>query len=763
MSESILKSTKPHFHISSLLDMKNYSGKLFFTDIAAGIVVFLVALPLCLGIALASGAPLLSGLITGIIGGVVVGVLSGSHTSVSGPAAGLTAVVAAQISALGSYQAFLLAVVLAGIIQILLGFFKAGALSAFFPTSVINGLLAAIGVILILKQIPHLLGHDKDYLGDFAFVQPNEHTTFSEFFYVLESLHPGAIIIGFLSLGILILWSSYSPLKSSPVPGPLVVVIIGVVLQQIFKGMGSSYAIGAEHLVQVPIFSEFSQFVDAIIWPDFSQITNYSIYIAAFTIAIIASLETLLNLEAVDKIDPRQRYSPPSRELVAQGIGNFFAGLIGGIPMTSVIVRSSVNVTSGSQTRVSGIFHGLLLCVCVALFPFYLNMIPLSVLAAILIFTGYKLANPSLFRKMWGQGRYQFFPFIITLLAIVLTDLLIGVVIGLFISLIFILNSNLRTPIKKTLERHLGGEVLRVELANQVSFLNRASLEKLLREVPPGTHVLLDASATDYIDPDILNLIQNFRENMADAHEISISLKGFKEEYLLQDELRFVDYSTRELQEKITPGQVLVLLKEGNDRFLSKKSLSRDFDRSVAETALGQHPLAIILSCIDSRNPAEVVLDLGIGDIFSVRVAGNVVGPKVLGSIEYATAVAGAKLVVVMGHTRCGAVTASVDLFNSPVSIDEATGCEHLDAIINRVSKSIKNLPTQLEMLNPQRKEEFVDSVAKENVLAAINQIVEESHTVRDLLKEEKVALVGALYDVRTGKIDFFEEQAVGL
>ncbi|MEO8205618.1 MAG: SulP family inorganic anion transporter, partial [Chthoniobacterales bacterium] len=472
-------------------------------DLVAGLVVFLVALPLCLGVALASNAPLFSGILAGIVGGLLVGFLSGSNTSVSGPAAGLTAVVATQIGHLGTFEAFLVAVVLAGVIQIFLGISKAGFIAAFFPSSVIKGLLAAIGVILILKQIPHVVGHDADPIGNKSFLQADNQNTFTELGAAFFDIQPGAALVGILSLLLLVFWDRIKVLKKSPIPAPLVVVIFGVVLSLFLRKFGAYWTIESSHMVQVPVASTPQEFLGFLRFPDFSVLSNSAVYIAAFTIAIVASLETLLNLEAVDKMDPEQRWSPPNRELLAQGVGNVAVGLIGGLPMTSVIVRSSVNINAGVKTKLSAIFHGFLILGCVALVPGWLNEIPLSALAAILLVTGIKLASPKLVKQMWSEGRNQFLPFIITVVAIVLTDLLVGILIGLAVAIGFILHSNLRRPLKKVMEKHATEDVLRIELANQVSFFSRASLENTLRSVPRGGHVLLDASNTDYIDPDI--------------------------------------------------------------------------------------------------------------------------------------------------------------------------------------------------------------------------------------------------------------------
>jgi carbonic anhydrase/SulP family sulfate permease len=730
-------------------------------DLVAGLVVFLVALPLCLGVALASNAPPISGLIAGILGGILVGALSGSHTSVSGPAAGLTAVVATQIAALGSFEAFLVAVFLAGLIQIGLGVARAGFIAAFFPLSVIKGLLAAIGIILILKQIPHLLGYDKDPMGEKSFHQPDGENTFSELADSLLAVHPGAMLIGVLSVGIILLWDRVKALKRSPVPAPLVVVVAGVLLNEWFKRLGGTLPVEASHLVAVPVTAGPRDFLKtALIAPDWSVLGNPAVYMAALTVAIVASLETLLNLEAVDKLDPKQRVSPPNRELLAQGAGNILAGLVGGLPMTSVIVRSSVNINSRAETKVSAVWHGVLLLGCVVAVPGILNLIPLSALAAILLMTGLKLASPKLMKQMWSEGRAQFAPFILTILAIVFTDLLVGVLIGLGVAAGFILHSNARRPLRVIREKHVGGEVLHIELANQVSFLSRASLEKCLRSVPRGGHILLDARSTDYIDPDVLDLITDYRDT-AETLGVQLSLTGFKDKYpRLEDRIQFVDFSSREVQSALTPEKVLQIFKDGNERFLSGQLLSRDFSRQVDATAAGQFPMAVVLSCIDSRTPAELVFDLGLGDIFSTRIAGNIARDKVLGSMEYGCAVAGAKLILVMGHTSCGAVNAAVDLFTSGKTASEATGCANLDTLITEIQLSID--PSTIkkpEAWVSGEKAAYANEVSRRNVLRTMKMIRERSTTLDRLVREGKIAIVGCLYDVQTGRVNFFQSR----
>lgn len=734
-------------------------------DLTSGLIVFLVALPLCLGIALASGAPLFSGLISGIVGGLLVGSLSGSHTAVSGPAAGLTAIVAAQIANLGSFEAFLLAVVVGGVIQIGLGIARAGALSAFFPSAVIKGLLAAIGVILILKQIPHLLGHDNDPEGEMSFQQPDEETTFSELASLFSGdIHYGAVVIGVSSLVLLILWERWKLLKNSMVPAPLIVVILGVVIGRIFEGLGKPWLIEASHMVQVPVANNLSEFVGFLQIPDFSQILNPAIYVGGITIAIVASLETLLNLEAVDKLDPKQRQSPPSRELLAQGVGNVASGMVGGLPVTAVVIRGSVNVTTGSQTKLSAIWHGLLLLLCVMFFPTYLNTIPLSCLAAILLVTGFKLASPKLFRQMWSEGRYQFLPFIVTLVAIVVQDLLIGVLIGLGVSLVFILYSNLRRPIRRIVEQHVGGDVLHIELANQVSFLNRAALEQALREAPRGSHVLLDARRTDYIDPDVLNLIREFKNVTAPVYDVQVSLRGFRDKYHLDDEIQFVDYATRELQEKLTPEQVLQILIEGNERFTSGRPLERDLGRQVNNGQVPSAPMAVIFSGIDSRSPAELIFDLGLGDVFTIRNPGHVVGPGSLGGMEYACLIGRTKLILIMGHTGSNVVTYSIEHFCSPQDAEELTGCSNLESILLEIQKSMTpSACSTIKNASAEGKAALVEEVARRHVARSVQQIIEQSETIRRLVKENRVAVVGAMYDVASGKVEFLLEDAVGL
>jgi len=729
-------------------------------DIPAGLVVFLVALPLCLGISLASNAPLAAGIIAGIVGGLVVGVLSGSSTSVTGPAAGLTAVVAAQIAELGSFQAFLVAVIVAGVLQIVFGLLKGGFLASFFPSSVVKGLLAAIGIIIILKQLPHLVGYDADPVGETDFCQTDQKNTFTELPAAFRMFLPGAATIGMLSVALLIFWAKVPWLLKSPVPGPLIAVLFGTAANLVLIQIGHPWAIAPTHLVQVPVAEGTSGFLQLFSFPDFSALGKPAVYGSALILAVIASLETLLTIEAVDKIDPQQRKSPANRELLAQGAGNMVSGFLGGLPMTSVIVRSGANLNAGAQTKISTIFHGVLLLSCVALLPRWLNQIPLCVLAAVLIVTGYKLASPKVIGQMWRAGKYQFLPFAITVVAIVLTNLLTGILIGLGISLLFILRSNYRRSIHQVMEKHVHGDVLRLELAPQVSFFNRAALQKILMEAPRGTKVQIDARNSDFIDPDILDLLTDFKEVTSKAHKVEVSLLGFKKKYeKLQEDLTFVDYSSREVQQSLKPAEVLQIMKDGHERYLMGKPLVRDLRRQAGATATGQFPIAAVLGCIDSRAPVEHIFDLGVGDAFVARIAGNVARDKMIGSLEFACGVAGAKLLLILGHTSCGAVKASVELKVAGKSAVEATGCDHLDELVGIIQGSI-DLSQMKDFSNwaEDKKKAFVDDVARKNVLNTMIYIRENSGILDRLIRENKIMMVGAIYDVNTGKVKFLDQ-----
>ncbi len=494
-------------------------------DIPASIVVFLVALPLCLGIALASGAPLFSGIIAGLVGGIIVSWTSGSHLSVSGPAAGLTVIVFNAIETLGSFGGFLLSLVIAGMLQILLGFLKAGIIGAFFPASVIKGMLAAIGLILIIKQIPHATGYDTSYSGDESYMQETAESSFFEMFQALEGITPGVTVVSVVALLILIAWDStflkrFSLLQL--IPGPLLAVIWGVSYNSLALHVAPEWVIGEKHLVSLPELGSARAFIDQLRLPDFSYLTNLKVYSIAATLAIIASLETLLSIEAVDKLDPHKRVAPTNRELKAQGLGNMISGLIGGLPITAVIVRSSANINAGGQTRMACFFHGILLLVSILFFAQGLNTIPLACLAAILLQTGYKLAKPKLFMEFYRKGWNQFLPFAITIVAILVTDLLQGIAIGMACGFFFVLKANYHAAI--TLTQHGSHYLLR--LHKDVSFLNKALLRKHLNNVPNDSELIIDGYKAQFIDHDIMESIADFLQE-APSRNITVELEGF--------------------------------------------------------------------------------------------------------------------------------------------------------------------------------------------------------------------------------------------
>ena len=579
------------------------------SDFASGLVVFLVALPLCLGIALASGAPPLAGIISGVIGGIVVGYLSQSHLSVSGPAAGLTAIVLTAIMDLGSFNAFLLAVLLAGILQLILGFIKAGTISNYFPNNVIEGMLAGIGVIIILKQIPHAFGYDPDFEGDETFIQADGQNTFSELFSVLDHVNFGSIIIAVLSLAILIIWNKVDFLKNIKlVPAALVAVVVSILLNEFFIQSGSTLAIASEHLVNLPVPSTLAEFKNIIVTPDFTAITNSKVWIVAITIAIVASIETLLCIEASDRMDTLKRYTDTNVELKAQGIGNIVSSLLGGLPMTSVVVRTSANHNAGAKSKMSSIIHGVLLLVSVLAIPFVLNKIPLATLAAVLLMVGYKLAVPNIkhfahympkevnllvislvatliafinnymylvigfsvfsalilaycifnylktikFSQKVKRNQYLYFPFFATTIAVVFTDLLKGVALGMVISVIFVLKGNMRRAYSFRKEEYTDGDIIHIDLAQEVSFLNKSAIKTTLSEIPENSKVIINASDTVYIAHDVLDLIKEFKKIRSKEENIKVKLVGFKKAYELDDSEESKKNVSFEHKEKLT-------------------------------------------------------------------------------------------------------------------------------------------------------------------------------------------------------------------
>jgi len=512
------------------------------SDLPASIVVFFVALPLCLGIALASGAPLFSGLIAGIVGGIVVGALSGSKIGVSGPAAGLAAIVLVAIGDLGGFENFLVAVVLGGVIQLVFGLLKAGVIGYYFPSSVIKGMLTGIGIIIVLKQIPHFFGYDADPEGDFAFFQVDGENTFSELLNTVNNISIGSTIIGIVGLSILILWSTVLSKKGKffqLVQGPLVAVVAGIVYYFVTQS-SEKFGINASHLVSVPVPENADDFINQFSFPNFGVIGNPEIWVTAFTIALVASLETLLCVEATDKLDPHKNVTPTNRELLAQGTGNIISGFIGGLPITQVIVRSSANIQSGGRTKLSAIVHGFFLLISVILIPTLLNKIPLSVLAAVLFIVGYKLAKPALFKQMYNLGWKQFVPFIVTIVGIVFTDLLIGIGLGLAVGIVVIL-------IKSSQNSHFlhkeGEDVddgkIKMTLAEEVTFFNKGAILKELDNLPKDSYLELDVRKTRYLDNDIIEILDDFAVK---AKERNIDIKIISERGIVENPPSYIEF-----------------------------------------------------------------------------------------------------------------------------------------------------------------------------------------------------------------------------
>lgn len=722
-----------------------YTKRYLKFDFVAAIVVFLVAIPLCLGIALASGAPLFSGILSGIVGGIVVGSLSGSQVSVSGPAAGMAAVVVTAISQVGDFNSFLLALTLAGIIQISIGALRAGFVADYVPSNVVQGLLCAIGILLIIKQLPlaFTLSADFNELKTHL-LETTEGLTLSPILAISHHLNSGAILITFLSLATLIYFDVTRNKVLKEIPAPILVVILGVLLNELFLFTDSPLVQNSPQLVNIPQTSGFKDFFEQFQFPNWSSWNNPKVYLYAAIIAIVASLETLLNLKASDKLDKKRRTSPTNQELVAQGVGNLTSGLIGGIPITSVIVRTSINIQAGSKTKVSAILHGVFILLAVMLIPGTLNKIPLSSLAAILIYTGYKLNKPSIYRNILSQGTDRFVPFIVTVISIIVFNLLAGILIGLTISLFYILKSNSQTRIDIIKEIYPKGIISRLILPQQMTFLNKAALIAELESIPKSARLVIDARYTQYIDKEILELLKEFKTEQAPNKNIALNFTGFKDNYKIHNYIDFINVTTYDVQSNISPSQVLNILHEGNQRFLHDTRIHRSNHVDVKHTAKMQHPIAVVLGCIDSRVPVETIFDMGFGDLFCVRVAGTVVNDDVLASIEYACNVVGAKLIVILGHTRCGAIQSACD------GIQRG----HITQLLDKITPSVE-AEKKTEINRNGQNITFVNRVTQLNTANTIQQIYSRSPILRDMINNDEIAITGAIYDVHTGMVKY--------
>ncbi|MDD2723574.1 MAG: carbonic anhydrase family protein [Methylovulum sp.] len=717
-------------------------------DVPAGVAVFLVAVPLSLGIALASGAPLFSGLITGIIGGMVVAPLSGSALGISGAATGLAVMVLSSIQDLG-FHAFLLAVILAGCLQILMGVIRAGVISYYFPSSVINGMLSGIGIILFLKQIPHALGYDRDFEGDFRFVQSDNYSSFSELLHMLEFTSPTAMFIAFISLVILIAWELPFIKRHrffQLFPGVLASVIAAVAINQILLEHSPELALSGGHLVILPIMDSMQDFIKQLNAPDFGAITQPKVYLVAFTLAIVASLETLIATEAIDKLDSYKRTTPANRELIVQGIGNISAGLMGGLPMTQVIVRSSFNLQSGAKTQASAFLHGLLLLLTVILIPELLHKIPLACLAAILIVVAYKMARPQIFKNMYRAGVYHFIPFWATILGMVLTDILLGLAIGLSTALISILLENYKSSLYFQ-EMRIGNKII-LRLSEHVSFLNKANIQQTFQDLPAYSQVVIDATRSKYIDYDVYEMIENFRQE-APLRHIELTLQNLRG-YGPLPPVTNARPQTLDSQQSLTPAKVLEILKEGNEHFVNNLESNRNLLEQVNDTRQGQFPIAIILSCMDSRTSVELIFDQGLGDIFSARVAGNIINDDILGSMEFACKISGSKLIVVLGHSHCGAIKGACN----HVQLD------HLTGLLEKIQPAVAAVQAETGCDITADDYGLVQLVADKNVLLTVEHIKTRSPLLNGMLESGEIGIVGGMYDIETGKVRFYSDIA---
>lgn len=722
----------------------NFFGYLKY-DLPASIAVFLVAIPLSLGIALASGAPLFAGLLTGIIGGLVVAPLGASMYGVSGTTAGLAVIALTDVRTLG-FEGFLLAVVIAGLIQIFLGVIKAGAIKYYFPSSVVNGMLAGIGIIIILKQIPHAVGYDFDYEGNLSFFQDDDYSSITELGHMLTAFSPTAIMISISSLLVLLIWERYVQAKSiisQWFQGPLLAITTGILINTLLLKFYPDFALKSEHLVNLPPLNTRSDLLAQIHNPDLMQAFNPAVYLAAFTLAMVASLETLLSIDAVDKLDPNSRITPSNRELIAQGVGNICCGLLGGLPLTQVIVPSSINIRSGAKSKAAAFTQGWLILLTIAFIPGFLNAIPLASLAAVLCIAGYRLAKPQLFQQMYQTDNYHFLPFCFTIIGLVFSNMLVGIAVGFGAAVFAILLEHYKRPFYYT-KTNVGNKTI-IRLSEYVSFLNKANIQRLLEKLPKATEVVIDATRSNYIDYDVYQIIENFKR-VAKRKKIILTVENLRGFGVLPPVAR-TRAQTRDTQQTLTPAQVLTLLKEGNKRFVNNLEAHRDLLEQVNDTRENQFPLAIILSCIDSRTSVELIFDLGLGDVFSARVAGNIINDDILGSMEFACKVSGARLIVVLGHTHCGAIKGAY----ADVQIDHLTGL--LAKIKPAVALVKENLPDNAAL----SKDEIIQRIAVKNVKCAVAQITEKSNILREMLEQGEIDIVGGMHDIETGQVQFYQ------
>jgi carbonic anhydrase len=720
--------------MSTEINHKFFSFKNLTYDIPSGIAVFFVAVPLCLGIAHASGAPLIAGLITGIIGGIIAGLISNSNLSVSGPAAGLTAIALAGIAKLGSFEAFLLATALAGILQIVLGVLKAGAIATYIPNTVIKGMLSAIGLILIIKQFPHLIGYDIEAMGVQEFADtaedlnkkiPEGENTLTILMEGINNLNQGVLLIGLLSLGFLIIWDKFFQARFKTIPGSLLVVLIGVLINYALENVLFTYPLESEHFVNIPKISSLSEFVHISSFPHWGAFGQYAMYSTAFTIAIVASIETLLSVEAIDKLDVEKRKTGANRELVAQGIGNLLAGLLGGLPMTAVIVRGSVNVSAGAKTKASTIVHGCLILVSVVFFASIMNLIPLACLAAVLIYTGYKLLAPQLIIEQYKKGWGQLIPFLITVLAIAFSDLLIGVTIGIVTSLIFIVMEDYKGTVLQV--RDLGKRK-RIILGENITFLHKPKLVKIFDEIPNDAIVEIDGSRNFYIDKDILELITDFKHK-APQKNIELIIGGIKQ---MQNE--DLEESMRKAYERLFVN---------NEKWVADRT--KEDPDYFKKLSVGQTPQYLFIGCSDSRVPANEITGTDAGEMFVHRNIANMVvntDINMLSVVQYSVEVLNVKHIIVCGHYGCGGVKEAMQHRSNGL----------IDKWLRNIKDVIRLHKEELDSIHDEHKK--YDRLVELNVREQVINLMKTSFIQKNKAQYGFPEIHGWVYDISTGKIN---------
>lgn len=736
------KHIKEFIDRASIKEMKKSIFSRPGRDIPAGIVVFLVALPLCLGIALASGAPLISGLISGVIGGLVIGAISQSDVSVSGPAASLSAVVIVAIGKLESFEVFLLALVIGGIIQLIIGLLKAGVIADYMPTSIIKGLLSAIGIILILSQIPYALGVEMntsrlvDYSRDFILGSPER------IMLVIESIAPGAIVLSVISLLILIFWDKTFLKKFKLLPPSLFVVILGVILNLIFEYSIPSLYLEGVHLVNIPEVDNLSSFVT---FPDFSAIGNIQVWTYGFTIAIIASIASLLAIEAADNLDPHKRRSPPNRELVAQGIGNTLAGLVGGIPITSVIVRSSVNIEAGAETKLSTLIHGALLLASVLFLSSIINLIPLACLAAILLIVGYKLASIALFRRMYAKGWSQFIPFAVTTIAILFTDVLLGVMIGTAVSVFYLLRGNFYNPFVIETTKANKRKAIRLELSNEVSFLNKPAIKKTLWGLPKNSQIIIDATFTTYVERDVIEILHDFQNTFAKENDIDVIITGLRDSYNPDSQINLPPEQPEAKRDLSSPQNILDYLMEGNQRYVDGNLVSRRLKNKELMDFIKDAPLATVINCINMREPLNMLMNTDIGDLIPLRAAGNLVSDHLIHSAEIACRKQGAKLILLMGNSG-----------NSFIKEALQHHIEGRDSYLQPLlGPALSSGEFDMERLKKEDIDVLTDEITRWNLNESKLRIIRQNSYIKEQIIQENLGLCSAFFNRQTGKIEF--------